>query len=408
MQRARRLTASGSLSYYDLALPTAALQMWHCSSIMSALMRETPKVSAVETLERQDYYTRLGVARDATTKDITAAFRALSKKHHPDLGGPHEIATLLGQAYEALSDAGKRAAYDRNLPPLHRQQSDAQRQADEQQFWSAHDRWARSRDTRTDAERAAATEEAQQAEEVRRREGAAQEEKRRAESERHRNEVRERQERWCTDVIDVVVDIPRHTDEQKRAYDELVATIARGEFKVRGRGLTNANMADEINLFTNATVRQSTHGVMMLGKESGRTIVYVPDTRQKSTVTSQLEELLSPVFRGDTSLLERARTMPELSDIVSKAYGNTLYMPYSARLAQRYDLLEAFAEIATELGITPEVLSQKHIYTIWLESGGTQSPMTSPHRVEVDGNTWRNKEILKSHLRSEFAKRPAA
>ncbi len=66
-----------------------------------------------------DYYGLLGVARDATDKDIKKAFRAAAKECHPDVAGDDPAKTErfkeLRAAYEVLADPVKRAAYDRRL-----------------------------------------------------------------------------------------------------------------------------------------------------------------------------------------------------------------------------------------------------------------------------------------------------
>jgi DnaJ-class molecular chaperone len=67
---------------------------------------------------RRDYYRILGVSQDADPSLIKAAYYTQLKtnKKHPDLGGSHEEATLLNEAYEVLSDPIKRKEYDRKLP----------------------------------------------------------------------------------------------------------------------------------------------------------------------------------------------------------------------------------------------------------------------------------------------------
>jgi len=67
--------------------------------------------------EKRDYYEVLGVSRDASADEIKKSYRKLAVKFHPDKNpGDHTAEDKfkeLGEAYEALTDADKRAAYDR-------------------------------------------------------------------------------------------------------------------------------------------------------------------------------------------------------------------------------------------------------------------------------------------------------
>lgn len=67
-------------------------------------------------MEYKDYYTSLGVDRDAKQDEIKRAYRKLARKYHPDVSeepDAEEKFKEVGEAYEVLSDAEKRAAYDR-------------------------------------------------------------------------------------------------------------------------------------------------------------------------------------------------------------------------------------------------------------------------------------------------------
>jgi len=71
------------------------------------------------TVEFQDYYDVLGVARDATPEQIKKAYRRLALKWHPDRhkdeerDAARERFTRINEAYEVLSDPDKRQRYDR-------------------------------------------------------------------------------------------------------------------------------------------------------------------------------------------------------------------------------------------------------------------------------------------------------
>lgn len=64
---------------------------------------------------RRNYYRILHVQPDAPTEIIKSSYRTLMQKlrMHPDLGGDQWNATLINEAYETLTNAAKRAEYDR-------------------------------------------------------------------------------------------------------------------------------------------------------------------------------------------------------------------------------------------------------------------------------------------------------
>ena len=64
----------------------------------------------------KDYYDVLGVPRTASAKEISAAFRKLARKYHPDLNSGDKQAEArfkeISEAHEVLSDTKKKQLYD--------------------------------------------------------------------------------------------------------------------------------------------------------------------------------------------------------------------------------------------------------------------------------------------------------
>lgn len=67
--------------------------------------------------KKRDYYEVLGVQRNVSEEEVKRAYRKLAVKFHPDKNpdDPHaeEKFKEIGEAYDVLMDADKRAAYDR-------------------------------------------------------------------------------------------------------------------------------------------------------------------------------------------------------------------------------------------------------------------------------------------------------
>ena len=62
-------------------------------------------------------YEVLGVAKNATPKEIQQAYRRLARKFHPDVSSDPKAQGLFDEiklAYDLLSDPKKRGAYDRS------------------------------------------------------------------------------------------------------------------------------------------------------------------------------------------------------------------------------------------------------------------------------------------------------
>jgi molecular chaperone DnaJ len=68
-------------------------------------------------VNKRDYYEVLGVGRDAGEAELKSAYRKLALQHHPDRNPDNRDAEEkfkeAAEAYSVLSDAQKRAAYDR-------------------------------------------------------------------------------------------------------------------------------------------------------------------------------------------------------------------------------------------------------------------------------------------------------
>jgi curved DNA-binding protein len=69
-------------------------------------------------MEPKDYYKIMGVSPNASDKEIKTAYRKLARKYHPDISkepNAEERFKEMGEAYDVLKDAKKRAEYDQYL-----------------------------------------------------------------------------------------------------------------------------------------------------------------------------------------------------------------------------------------------------------------------------------------------------
>ncbi|XP_049268234.1 protein tumorous imaginal discs, mitochondrial isoform X3 [Rhipicephalus sanguineus] len=82
----------------------------------SVVGQQSRQLHVSSSLLRKDYYDVLGVPRNASQKDIKKAYYQLAKKYHPDTnkGDPEAQKKFqeVSEAYEVLSDEGKRQQYD--------------------------------------------------------------------------------------------------------------------------------------------------------------------------------------------------------------------------------------------------------------------------------------------------------
>lgn len=66
-------------------------------------------------MAKKDYYEVLGVTKTASEAEIKSAYRKLARTHHPDIdksAGASEKFKELSEAYQVLSDPGKKKTYD--------------------------------------------------------------------------------------------------------------------------------------------------------------------------------------------------------------------------------------------------------------------------------------------------------
>ena len=66
-------------------------------------------------MAKRDYYEILGLKKGASEAEIKSAYRQMARKHHPDIdksAGADVRFKEIGEAYQVLSDPGKKQSYD--------------------------------------------------------------------------------------------------------------------------------------------------------------------------------------------------------------------------------------------------------------------------------------------------------
>jgi curved DNA-binding protein len=68
-----------------------------------------------------DYYSTLGVSKNASDKELKQAYKKASMQHHPDRGGDENKFKEINEAYSTLKDPQKRQQYDNPQPQFNSQ-----------------------------------------------------------------------------------------------------------------------------------------------------------------------------------------------------------------------------------------------------------------------------------------------
>ncbi|KAG7603179.1 Chaperone protein dnaJ C76 [Arabidopsis thaliana] len=99
---------------------------WPCSTSQKLITVRSPlkfkcrATSSSSSITDFDLYDLLGIDRSSDKSQIKSAYRALQKRCHPDIAGDpgHDMAIILNEAYQLLSDPISRQAYDKEQAKL--------------------------------------------------------------------------------------------------------------------------------------------------------------------------------------------------------------------------------------------------------------------------------------------------
>eukprot|EP00457_Paulinella_chromatophora_P012358 gb/GEZN01012565.1/.p1 GENE.gb/GEZN01012565.1/~~gb/GEZN01012565.1/.p1 ORF type:complete len:324 (-),score=44.90 gb/GEZN01012565.1/:100-975(-) len=89
--------------------------MWVISIWLATLILHSQDKYLAAGAPNEDYYSLLGLSRDASDKEIKSAYRKLALKWHPDKNkspGAEDKFRRVSEAYQVLSDPGTRTIYD--------------------------------------------------------------------------------------------------------------------------------------------------------------------------------------------------------------------------------------------------------------------------------------------------------
>ena len=97
-----------------------------------------------EKMAGKDYYSILGIAKNAPDKDVKAAYRRMARKYHPDVNPGDKVAEArfkeINEAFEVLSDADKRKKYDQYGSDYENAEAFARARQQSQQQYSTYGR----------------------------------------------------------------------------------------------------------------------------------------------------------------------------------------------------------------------------------------------------------------------------